>query len=177
MDEISDLRQVVNKVVSGMNLENSQRAFTVLDGWKKVLLRIKSNTNPNEGQKLTEHTRVIDLKNGILLVEVDHPGWMSLLQFHKNYILRGLNLDMPNLKIKNIGFTLKKQNDDFENNSFSEKEAVSNVQKRIEEEEKTVNSLLKKENFPEITKNKELPQELQSLFAELKADMLTNQEK
>ncbi len=177
MSDISDLRNVVNKVVSGINLENSQRAFTVLDGWKKVLLRIKSNTNPNEGQKLTEHTRVVDLKNGILIVEVDHPGWMSLLQLHKNYILKGLNLDMPDLKIKNLGFRMEKQNEDYKSSSFSEEEAVFNVQKRIEEEEKTVNSFFKKENYSESTKNKELPQELKSLFAELKADMLTNQEK
>lgn len=186
MSEIYDIRNLVNQTLSGINLADSNKAYSVLDGWKKVLLRIKSNKNPYEGQNLAEHSKVVDFKNGILIIEVEHPGWMELLQLHKKFILKGLNLDMPSLKIKNLGFKLKQKNDDFFNNKFSDEETISKFQKKIEDEEKLINSSL---NFnsnvnlsstsksKKIEQKKELPEELKSIFDILKNDMLTNQEK
>lgn len=178
MSEIYDMRNLVSKTLSEFSFSDSNKAYSILDGWKKVLLKIKSNKNPYEGQNLAEHSKVVDLKNGILIVEVEHPGWMELLQLHKKFILKGLNMNMTNLKIKNIAFKLKSKNDDFFNNKISEEESISKIQRKIEDEEKIINSsekfFVKKEEKKQI---KELPPELKSIFEDLKNDMLTNQEK
>ena len=50
------------------------------------------------------NTRVIDLKNGVLLVEADHSGWIQYLRMYQNFILKGLKMNLPNLKITNLAF-------------------------------------------------------------------------
>lgn len=180
MAEIYDTRELLVKTFENISFSTSNNAYSVLDGWKKVLCKIKSNKNPYEGQNLAEHSKVVDLKNEILIVEVDHPGWMELLQLHKKFILKGLNMNMPNLKIKNIAFKLKSKNDDFLNNKISEEESIFKMQKKIEDEEKIINSSEKKfveKKSEEAKQTKELPSELKSIFEVLKNDMLTNQEK
>ncbi len=180
MSEIYDIRNLVSKTLNEFSFSDSNKAYSVLDGWKKVLLKIKSNKNPYEGQNLAEHSKVVDLKNGILIIEVEHPGWIELLQLHKKFILKGLNMNMPSLKIKNLGFKLKKKNDDLLNNKISEEENFFKIQRKIEEEEKIINSSEKifiEKKSEESKQIKELPPELKSIFEDLKNDMLTNQEK
>ena len=42
-------------------------------GWKKVLQSING-----DGEKLAAHSRIVDLKNNLLYIETDHPGWIQL---------------------------------------------------------------------------------------------------
>ena len=58
--------------------------------WREVLLSIKSHRI--DGSQLADHSRIIELKNGNLLVETDHPGRIQLFQMYKNYIQTGINL-------------------------------------------------------------------------------------
>ena len=62
---------------------------------------------------MASHSRVVDLKNNMLLVEADHPGWINLIQFHKSYILKGLQMKFPDLKIKSLAFKLRGQGRDL----------------------------------------------------------------
>jgi predicted nucleic acid-binding Zn ribbon protein len=39
------------------------------------------------GEALAGHSRLVDVQNGILLVEVDHPGWLQMLQLRKAAIM------------------------------------------------------------------------------------------
>ena len=63
------------------------------------------------GISLAEHSRVFDVKNRFVLIEVDHPGWMQKLNFQKEVILRRLKrlypeLDIDDLKIRvNLNFS------------------------------------------------------------------------
>lgn len=59
------------------------------------------------GEDLTSHSTVKDLKNGILLVEADHPGWIQLLQMRKKKILKKVQKNYPELDIIDIRFILK----------------------------------------------------------------------
>ncbi|UKI55723.1 MAG: DUF721 domain-containing protein [Treponema succinifaciens] len=87
-----------------------KNSVNIYDEWKKILSRIKTNSsNPNEGLNMAGHSRVIDLKNGILLIEADHPGWISLIQFHKKYILNGFRMKFPEVEFKNSCIPLKKE--------------------------------------------------------------------
>ena len=89
-EEIVSFSQIISNAFDSIKIENAKNSVNIYDEWKKILSRIKTNSsNPNEGLNMAGHSRVIDLKNGILLIEADHPGWISLIQFHKKYILNG----------------------------------------------------------------------------------------
>ena len=75
--------------------------------WKKVVSGVHSMKHESEdseqripiGQRLADNTRVVDLKNGILLVETDHPGWIQYLKNYQQFILHGLKMNLPDMKI------------------------------------------------------------------------------
>ena len=54
------------------------------------------------GESLAEHSRVYEVKNRNLFVEVDHPGWMQLLLMKKPQILRSLKRKYPILNIRDV---------------------------------------------------------------------------
>lgn len=163
MEEITSFNEVISNVFKNISLEESNKAINIYNEWKKILCKIKSS-NPNEGQNISEHSRVIDLKNGILLIEVDHPGWQNLIQFYKKFILKGFEFSFPELKIKTLAFRLK--GNDFGLAEVDSTEAVKEeIERRAEEEEKAIkNAGIKSDNSDNIKKNKEIPPEMKSIF-------------
>ena len=93
------------------NIGTSQ-ANEICNVWKKVVSGVRSYKHESEdsekripiGERLAGNTRVIDLKNGVLLVETDHPGWIQYLRMYQKFILTGLKMNLPNLKITNLAF-------------------------------------------------------------------------
>jgi len=58
------------------------------------------------GVDLASHTRVADIKNNALVVEVDHPGWMQMLHMKKDRILRDIKKRFPQLGITTLHMKL-----------------------------------------------------------------------
>ncbi|MFP4373030.1 MAG: DUF721 domain-containing protein [Spirochaetaceae bacterium] len=58
------------------------------------------------GTDIAAHTRVTDIRNGALKVEVDHPGWMQMLQMRKDEIVRKVGVTYPQLEVRNIHMRL-----------------------------------------------------------------------
>ena len=58
------------------------------------------------GTDIAAHTRVTDIRNGALKVEVDHPGWMQMLQMRKDEIVRKVAAKYPQLEVRNIHMRL-----------------------------------------------------------------------
>lgn len=177
-NDIENFSDVISRTINNICLEDVQQSNSVITAWNKVLLRIKSYSNPNEGRNLADHTRVVDFKNGILLIESDHPGWIELLQLHKSFILKGLNMSMPQLKINTLAYKLKGSRgelSDSEKSVYSQSRVKNLLNERIEKEEIRMGLFNKKE--PKNTYNKELPPELKSIFDDLKKNMLTNSKK
>lgn len=173
MNDINNLNTILNKTFNNITIDDLTKTNNVMNVWKKVLLRIKNYNNPYEGENLYNHSTIVDLKNGILIVEVDHPGWINILNLHKKYILNGLNLELPELKIKSIGMKLAGKKDNIFDSSENKKNIINDIEKRLKEEEKILNEIYKED---EIKEKVELPEELKQIFNNLKNDMLTNSE-
>ncbi|GAB1455036.1 hypothetical protein MASR2M48_03380 [Spirochaetota bacterium] len=60
------------------------------------------------GDALAAHSKPVDLRNGIVFVETDHPGWIQLLQLEQNRILSLIKKSFPELGISGIAFKLAK---------------------------------------------------------------------
>jgi predicted nucleic acid-binding Zn ribbon protein len=58
--------------------------------------------NTIAGESLAAHSRLIDVQNGMLLVEVDHPGWLQMLQLRKTALLAAARRVAPQASIEGI---------------------------------------------------------------------------
>ncbi len=60
------------------------------------------------GENLAAHSRPVDVRNGIVFVEADHPGWIQLLQIDQGRILEMIRHSFPALGISGIAFRMAK---------------------------------------------------------------------
>lgn len=147
--------EILTNIFDNLSQNLLKDSANITNGWKYVLSSIKSRNNKNIGELLISHTRVVDLKNGILLVEIDHPGYIQTLQMYNSYIIRGMNKKYPELEIKTLSFRLKGTN--FELKDIKEK---TNEEKYTEEEIES-----------KTTIRSDLPEELKIKFEELKKEI------
>ena len=173
--QIISCADMITQAFSGIERTDIEQTNQTLNAWKKTVSGIRGC-----GANLAAHSRIIDLKNGILLVETDHPGWIQLFQMNKSYILRGLKQLCPELSISTIAFRLK-GSDAALSSGYSEsdmKKERQHLENVISDEEEKLSELgfndKKEKNYK---KAEELPQELQDLFKRLKESLLTNTDK
>ena len=122
-------------VFDGLSSPDARRAGNAFAVWRKILLGIKSVSNPNEGANLASHSRIVDLKNGVLLVEADHPGWIELLQLRKNYILKGLSMYAKDMGVQTLAFRVAGKRGNVTGESYSAEAARGLAEMRLEREE------------------------------------------
>ena len=151
-----DVNEIIGSLFDNISPEKMNNAINFINGWKSIVSSIKSTANKNLGEYLVAHTRVIDLKNGILLVETDHPGYIQTLQMYKAYILRGLKQKYPELEIKFLSFKLK--GTDIKLHDIERKEEI---QKNMQKDD--INT--------EIKVKEDLPDELKEIFNKLREEI------
>lgn len=54
------------------------------------------------GPDLASHSAIEDIRNGCVIVVVDHPAWLQLLQQREQYFLKRLQRDYPSLKLERM---------------------------------------------------------------------------
>jgi len=55
-----------------------------------------------------DHSRIKELEKGIVLIEMDHPGWKQILQTKQSKLLHDFRYRFPKLDIKGISLILGK---------------------------------------------------------------------
>lgn len=71
--------------------------------------RFYANWKTIVGDRFYSHTRPADIKNGILIIEAEHSGWISLMQFQAGAIQKKVQAKFPELKITGVAFRLYNQ--------------------------------------------------------------------
>lgn len=168
---------MITKVFSNIDkseLQNSNKLFNV---WNSVVSKAG-----NYGDRLAEHTHPVDLKNGVLLVEADHPGWIQTLQLYSKFVVTGLNRTLPDLKITSIAFRLAGSDASLcAGESYDEKmkKHRAEMTEKLDEQDKVISEHEQKSGIkaepPE--KKEELPPKLKDIFEDLRKSMLTNSSK
>jgi hypothetical protein len=77
------------------------------------------------GERLASHSRVGDIEKGILVVEVEHPGWIQLLQLRQSEILQATCRRFPELELHGIVFRLWHEDDSQPEGGNNERHAAS----------------------------------------------------
>ncbi len=166
--DIMRASDMITRVFKNISPDDVQNSTQLTNSWRTTVESISRN-----GPKLAAHSHIVDLKNGILLVEADHSGWIQLLQLHQKYILTGLRRLNKNITIESLAFRLAGSNAALADATPVDIEKEKNwLQKKFDDEEEA----LKKAGFNKNSQNSaKLPQELQNLFDKFKSEMLTNQ--
>lgn len=182
-DEIISCDKMMMKIESIYSLDNANKVSSV---WKRVVSRIKNyqDNDDNEkkmpiGERLAGNTRVVDLKKGILLVEADHPGWIQYLRMYQNFIIKGLNMEVPELKIKNLAFKMTGTQVSLNSNYDEElSKANKKMSEKIENTQRELEKVYpKEEKQNEKSPAENLPPEIREKFDSMLKSMLTNSEK
>ena len=166
---------------------NTSGANEICGVWKKVVSGVRSMKHDSEdsekrmplGERLAGNTRVIDLKNGVLLVETDHSGWIQYLRMYQKYILTGLKMNLPNLKITSLAFRVAGEkvslSDTYEQQlQQSRREMENKIEKQEKELAKYEAEHGKKESVKASNSASELPPDLLAKFDSIRQSMLTN---
>lgn len=154
----------------------TSEANEICSVWKKVVSGVHSYKHESEdsekripiGERLAGNTRVIDLKNGVLLVETDHPGWIQYLRMYQKFILTGLKMKLPDLKITNLAFRVTGEkvslSESYENQLAKERK---DMEAKLEKQEKELKKYEKKNSTAST-----LPPELLAKFDNIRNSML-----
>ena len=157
----------------------TESANEICSVWKKVVSGVRSYRHESEdsekrmpiGERLAGNTRVVDLKNGVLLVETDHPGWIQYLKMYKKFILNGLKMNLPDLNITSLAFRVSGErvslSESYESQLAKERKEMA---RKLEKQEKE----LEKFKSPEKEQNSAstLPPELLAKFDSIRQSML-----
>ena len=140
--KIISSQEMIQHVIDFSSINPESRELP--SAWKKVVSNIGKNKNSNDeeyeislGERIAGNSHVVDLKNGVVLVEANHSGWIQYLRMYKNFIIKGLKWALPNLKIEDLAFRIAgsqaKWSDQYEDLVKKEKEKL--YQKFSKEEE------------------------------------------
>jgi len=94
-------------------VQKAQGYSKFYDSWKDI-------TEKNGIAAAAAHSRIKDLDRGIVLVEMDHPGWKQILQTKQTKLLNDFRIRFPELDISGISLMLGRS--DPHNNLQPEKE-------------------------------------------------------
>ena len=169
LSEPTTASQMIENIFDSLDATRIHKANKVFVSWKTALSKINSH-GKNDAELLIAHSEVVDLKNGVLLVEADHPGWIQLLQMHSRFLIRVLKNLAPDLNIRSFAFRLKGSDASlYDVRKELHESEVKKFSARLESESKTVDKAYKtavKENAQ--SESETLPLSLQKKFDELR---------
>lgn len=74
------------------------------------------------GEKIGLNSKIYDVEDGKLIIEIDHPGLKQLIMLKEKAIIRTIQKDFPQLNVKKIKFYFKsKSNSVVKSNNQMEK--------------------------------------------------------
>lgn len=134
--EFINSAQMITKVFNNISGQDIEQSSKIQQAWQTTVSKISGN-----GEKLAAHSSIVDLKNGILLVESDHPGWNQMLQMYKKFILTGLNRLSGGVKIESLAFRVKGSDAALANSDEVARRAVERYAQKIDAEQKKLEEM------------------------------------
>lgn len=155
-NEVFSAQQVINNIFQNIKVSDMQQENDISNVWEETIQKIY-----NYGPKLAGHTKIIDLKNGILLIETDHPGWNQILNNFKDFILKGLKMKIKDVEINSLAFkvrgNVKGLSESYEESKKREQQDYIN---KVESEQKKLEEM----GFKNDSSKSEIDPEVKKLF-------------
>jgi len=106
-------------------MKKAQKYSKFFDSWKDI-------TAKNGIAAAADHSHIKDLDRGILLIEMDHPGWKQILQTKQSKILNDFRIRFPDLDISGISLILGKSELDSDSQGTAPQE-IAQESETVEE--------------------------------------------
>lgn len=157
--------EMIQKVFTNISPAKIDEGNKVMGAWQKTVSKISGN-----GEQLAAHSRVADLKNGILLVETDHPGWSQMLQMHKKFILTGMKRLAGDVRIDSLAFKIRGSNAALSDSEEIACRATERYARKLDEEQKILEEkgFVNKSSSADKKDESPLPPEITAIFNRLK---------
>ncbi|MCL2800303.1 MAG: DUF721 domain-containing protein [Treponema sp.] len=75
-------------------------------GYSKLFNSWADITAKNGIASASAHSRIKDLDRGILLIEMDHPGWKQIIQTKQSKLLNDFRMRFPDMEISGLSLVL-----------------------------------------------------------------------
>ena len=76
MSRIIPLKDILNQFMDTLDYSDYEKEQKIENTWEKIA-----------GIKISSHSKIKEIKNGVLVIEVEHPGWIQCIQFEKKNII------------------------------------------------------------------------------------------
>ena len=74
------------------------------------------------GEDCAAHSYISDLRDGIIFISVDHPGWLQIIHSKQKLILSKIKKNFTDLEIRELRFFIGKEKKEIKT-SFSQKDS------------------------------------------------------
>lgn len=120
---------ILKDIISDTSLASNLhlKGIPVWQRWREIV-----------GPQIAVHARPYRIRNGVLLVQVDHPVWMQELQFLKEELRTKLNAVLKDSRLENLFFLPGRFSFEEEREPLPEKLVLG------EEDERRVREILEK---------------------------------
>lgn len=174
--DVMDCSEMILNTFSNIEKSTLEKNNKFYASWKTIVTKISKYNDKEFGQKLYDHSQIVDIKNGTLLVETDHPGWSQMMQLYTKFILKGLKMYVPEMNVNSIAFRVRGSNAslitvDYQSQLKTESEIMN---KKIENEQNALKKYEKKDD-KNYTSEAELPDSIKLMFDSMKESRLTKE--
>lgn len=113
------VREILKTYFNDAQIDRADQYHSFFSSWKQLA-----------GINIAAHTRPRDIRNRVLIIEADHPGWVQLLQMKTKPILRKIQRDFPQLDIKDLRIVVgelppQQYSENFEKNAYATDQTAS----------------------------------------------------
>jgi len=130
-------------------MKKAEGASKLFDSWTDI-------TEKNGIASAAAHSRIKDLDRGILLVEMDHPGWKQILQTKQSKLLNDFRRRFPDLNISGISLMLGKgESQKVETLAVTAEEELPETEQAVIEQTALGYDTIKEEDLKETLKKLE----------------------
>ncbi|MEX2442788.1 MAG: DUF721 domain-containing protein [Alkalispirochaeta sp.] len=93
--EPNSARELINRFINSIGARDETGVVPFVQAWPKIV-----------GQDKAAHSQVLDVKNGTVLIGVDHPAWLQKMHMDRTRIVARIQHDFPALNARNLAFTI-----------------------------------------------------------------------
>lgn len=91
----SSARDLVTRLINLIGARDEKGVVPFVSAWPRIV-----------GTDLAAHTRVLDIRNGAVLVGVDHPGWLQRMHLEQKRIIAEIGRQFPSLDVRYLHFSV-----------------------------------------------------------------------
>ncbi len=81
----------IEQIFSSISINEHNEVISLFNSWEEIA-----------GSNIASHSIIYDLDGSSLIIHVDHPGWVQMIDLKKRMLLRVLNQKYPELNIERI---------------------------------------------------------------------------